>query len=132
MKKLFLICFLFCFVWSPAYASEKQPTYELLHDTSLTTLHPSITEQVVNHYGYLKLYDATIITHIKRQHEGGFNFDVAVVLHTFEHAHNPPYGKETIVFNVRPFGVKALYFKHEGDATEKESKAISRRNNRGH
>lgn len=39
---------------------------------------------------------------------------------TFEHAHDPPNGKETMTFNISPFGVKTMSFQHGGDQLEKD------------
>ena len=41
---------------------------------------------------------------------------------TFEHAHDPPNGIETITFDISPFGVKFIEFKHIGDEEEKKIK----------
>lgn len=93
---------------------------KLLHDTLLTTLSPFIRDQLSNYYGYIKqfgLYDAEILS-IQREREGGYSFRVKVQIETFEHAHNPPYGKETMTFEINPAGVKAIDFIHEGDKEE--------------
>ncbi len=90
------------------YAQSEQPDYKIIYDTLLTTLLPSIEENIVNYYGYHKqfgLYDAKILN-IKREHGGGFSFIADIQVKTFEHAHAPPYGKETMTFKVSPFGVK--------------------------
>ena len=57
---------------------------------------------------------------ITREHEGSFGFNAVVQVTTFEHAHDPPYGKETMTFNISPFGVKTISFQHEGDKLEKD------------
>ncbi|TKC15661.1 DUF3888 domain-containing protein [Robertmurraya kyonggiensis] len=90
---------------------------KVLHDTLLTLLSPHITEQVNNYYGEYKqfgLYDAQILS-INRESEGSYSFKINVQVETFEHAHNPPYGKETIIFKINPAGVKAIDFRHKGD-----------------
>ncbi|WP_142323985.1 DUF3888 domain-containing protein [Bacillus sp. AFS017274] len=95
---------------------------KLVYDTLLTLLDPYISEEVINYYGYHKqygLFDAKIIRLIRKS-EGGFSFWVTVQVITFEHAHNPPYGKETITFDVSPFGVKMINFIHKGDEEEKK------------
>ncbi|SES44932.1 Protein of unknown function [Psychrobacillus sp. OK032] len=104
--------------------NETEIDYKLIYDALLTTLDPYITEEIINYYGYPKqygLYDAKIISVI-RETEGGFSFKVKVQVTTFEHAHNPPHGKETITFDISPFGVKVFEFKHEGDEEEKKIK----------
>ena len=103
-------------------ASQNDVDNKLLNDTLLTTLDPYIEEGIVNYYGYLKqygLYDAKVLS-IKRNEEGGFSFTVKVLVNTFESAHNPPYGKETVTFNISPMGVKRVNYYHEGDAEEKK------------
>ncbi|MBT2667406.1 DUF3888 domain-containing protein [Bacillus sp. ISL-4] len=101
-------------------SAETELNNKLIYDTLLTSLDPYISEEVVNYYGYYKqygLFDAKIIR-IIRQSEGSFSFRVTVQVNTFEHAHNPPYGKETITFDVSPFGVKVINFVHKGDEEE--------------
>lgn len=97
---------------------------KLLNDTLLTTLSPYITDQINNYYGEYKqfgLSDAEILS-INRESEGGYSFKVKVQVETFEHAHNPPYGKETITFEINPAGVKAIEFNHKGDKDEEKVK----------
>lgn len=93
-------------------------------DALLTTLDPVIRQAVVAHYGYDKsygLFDADILK-IEREEVGEFTFIVDVQVQTFENAHNPPIGKETIQFRVSPQGVEQLSFAHEGDDEEKKMK----------
>jgi len=104
------------------YAQSKQPDYKLLYDTLITTLYPSIEQEIINYYGYPKqygLYDAKILS-IIREPEGQFSFIAKIQITTFEHAHDPPYGKEIMTFKISPFGVKTISFKHKGDKEEKE------------
>ncbi|MGE7946254.1 DUF3888 domain-containing protein [Lysinibacillus sp. NPDC093688] len=87
---------------------------------------PSIDKEIIHYYGYRKqygLYDAEILS-IIRKHEGQFSFITEVQITTFEHAHDPPYGKETMTFEVRPNGVKTISFKHVGDKVEKDLNAF--------
>ncbi|MCG7346050.1 DUF3888 domain-containing protein [Sporosarcina sp. ACRSL] len=103
-------------------AQSEQPDYKLIYDTLITSLYPSIQKEIINYYGYPKqygLYDAKILS-ITREHEGSFDFNVEVQVTTFDHAHDPPYGKETMTFNISPFGVKTISFQHEGDKLEKD------------
>lgn len=65
------------------------------------------------------VYDAKILS-IIRGHEGQFSFIAKVQVTTFEHAHDPPYGKETMTFKISPFGIKTICFQHEGGKEEKE------------
>ena len=103
------------------HSQSEQPDYKLIYDTLLTTLYPSIEKEIINYYGYLKqygLYDAKILS-INR-YEGQFGFIVKVQVTTFEHAHDPPNGKETMTFKIDPFGVKTISFQHKGDKLEKD------------
>ncbi|MGN7410754.1 DUF3888 domain-containing protein [Sporosarcina sp. SAFN-010] len=103
-------------------SKSEQPDYKIMYDTLLTTLDPSIQKEITNYYGYLKqygLYDAKILS-ITREHEGSFDFNVKVQVTTFEHADDPPFGKETMTFNVDPSGVKTISFQHKGDKLEKD------------
>jgi hypothetical protein len=100
----------------------EQPDYKLIYDTLITSLDPSIQKEIINYYGYPKqygLYDAKTLS-ITREHEGSFDFNAEVQVTTFEHAHDPPNGKETMTFNISPFGVKPISFQHEGDKLEKD------------
>ncbi|MFJ7738861.1 DUF3888 domain-containing protein [Lysinibacillus sp. NPDC097287] len=101
------------------HAQSEQPDYKLIYDTLITTLYPSIEQEIINYYGYPKLYEDAKILSITRKHEGSFDFNAEVQVTTFEHAHDPPYGKETMTFNISPFGVKTISFKHEGGKEEK-------------
>lgn len=98
----------------------EQPDYKLIYDTLITTLFPSVYKEIINYYGYRKQFEDAKILSIKREHEGSFDFNVEVQVTTFEHAHNPPNGKETMTFNISPFGVKTISFQHESDKLEKD------------
>lgn len=99
-------------------AQSEQPEYKLIYDTLLTTLFPSIEKEIIHYYGYPKQFDDAKILRITREHEGSFDFHAEIQVTTFEHAHDPPYGKETITFTISPFGVKTINFQHEGDPLE--------------
>lgn len=104
-------------------SQNEQPNYQLLYDTLLTTLDPSIQKEIINFYGYPKqygLYDAKILSLIRN--EGQFGFLAKIQVTTFEHAHDPPYGKETITFQIDPAGIKPTNFQHEGEQLEKDIK----------
>lgn len=101
-------------------SQSEQPEYKLIYDTLLTTLFPSIEKELINYYGYLKQFEDAKILSITRNYEGSYDFNAEVQITTFEHAHDPPYGKETMTFNISPFGVKTIRFQHEGDPLEKD------------
>ncbi|WP_391207312.1 DUF3888 domain-containing protein [Psychrobacillus sp. L4] len=124
MKKITYILIAITFLINPSKinAQSEQIDYKLIYDTLITTLDPSIQKEIINYYGYLKqygLYDAKILS-ITRAHEGSFDFNAEVQVTTFEHAYDPPYGKETMTFNISPFGVKTISFKHEEEKLEKD------------
>lgn len=103
-------------------SQSEQPDYKLIYETLITSLEPSIQKEIINYYGYPKqygLYDAKILS-ITREHEGQFSFIAKIQVTTFDHAHDPPYGKETMTFKIDPFGVKTISFQHEGDNLEKD------------
>ncbi|MFD1736657.1 DUF3888 domain-containing protein [Bacillus salitolerans] len=119
---VFIILLLFHAQPKDIKAGVNEPDYNLVYDSLLTTLEPYIEEAVISYYGERKqygLYDAKIIE-IIRESEGGYSFVITVQVNTFEHAHGPPHGKESITFNVSPFGVKAIDYKHEGDHWERK------------
>lgn len=126
MKKFTLVLSIVIFIlWvqpNRITANEKELDYKLIYDSLLTVLDQNIAKEVIDYYGYYKqyrLYDAKIIS-IKRESEGGFSFRIVVQITTFEHAHNPPYGIDTITFDVSPFGIKTINFVHKGDEEEKK------------
>ncbi|MGX2958397.1 DUF3888 domain-containing protein [Peribacillus sp. JNUCC 23] len=109
------------FIFPPNIATAS-PSYQGLADTLLTTLNPTISKEVQKFYKTNKqygLYDAKIV-HIQRVQEGGFSFIVKVQVTTFEHAHNPPYGTDTITLAVDPVAVKVVDFVHIGGEEEKK------------
>ncbi|SFJ22572.1 DUF3888 domain-containing protein [Thermoflavimicrobium dichotomicum] len=109
---------------SPHLQAENEkpkPSYTLIQDTLITALTPYLNQAVNDYYKEFKqfsLWDARILE-IKRLQEGGYDFNVKLMVQTFEHAHSPPYGKETITLNVSPFGVKVIGYQHQGDEWEK-------------
>lgn len=127
MKKfylVFLIGVIILFVQPHLFkASQNDVDIKLLNDTLLTTLSPYITEGIVNYYGYPKqygLYDAKVLSIKRNSEEGEFSFTAKVLVNTFEHALDPPYGKETMTFNISPMGIKRINYYHEGDEEEKK------------
>ncbi|MFB7155701.1 MULTISPECIES: DUF3888 domain-containing protein [unclassified Lysinibacillus] len=107
---------------STIYAQNEKADYKLMYDTLITILNPSIEKEIIHYYGYLKqygLYDAKILS-INREHEGQFSFLTEVQVTTFEHAHDPPYGTETMTFEVSPNVLKTISFQHVGDKVEKD------------
>lgn len=120
---VFLIWMLIILVLPNNISAEQNETDDkLLSDALITLLAPYISKAIEDYYGYQKsygLYD-TIILDILREEAGQFNFKVKVQVNTFEEAHNPPYGKETIILDVNLDKVKVIEFIHKGDEWEKE------------
>jgi len=107
------------------YAQNEQVDSKLLSDTLLVALYPYITKELTNYYGYLKQFgyeDAKILS-IVRENDS-LSFITKVQVTTFEHAHDPPYSKEIMTFDVSPNGVQTIRYQHEGDNVEKEIKAF--------
>jgi hypothetical protein len=120
---ILLVCF-FIILIHPHDTNAKQNKIDnkLLTDTLVTLLDPYISEAIADYYGYQKsyeLYDARVLD-ISRKEAGGFSFEVKVRINTFEAAHNPPYGKETIILAVDVDSVKVIKFIHEGDDWERK------------
>lgn len=53
-------------------------------------------------------------------------FYVTVQIQTFEGAHNPPYGEDTITFRIKGNDVKTIHYKHR-DIPEEELKKLELR-----
>ncbi|WP_336824703.1 DUF3888 domain-containing protein [Sporosarcina sp. USHLN248] len=129
MKKLLFVMFLFiiCTALPPSTeANQKAIPEKTLQDTLLTALSPYISKAITEYYGYPKsfaLYDTEILN-IKRESDGGFQFTVEVQVNTFEGPLNPPYGVETIRFDVNSGGIVTLSVSHEGDEEEKQKDAF--------
>lgn len=129
MKKsviLLILLALSAFTLQTPSSANSSVDNDSLKDAFLTMLDPFVSDAIIGHYGYDKsygLFDAKIVD-IKRDEQGGFTFTVDVQVNTFETANNPPYGKETIRFNINPTGVDMLSFSHEGDDEEKKMLAF--------
>ncbi|WP_188455724.1 DUF3888 domain-containing protein [Virgibacillus oceani] len=94
----------------------------LLLDTLITLLNPYLSEGIEHYYGYHKsygLYDIKIIN-ISREEGREYSFKVKAQVNTFDEAHNPPYGIETIILEVNVDKVKIIKFIHKGDEWERK------------
>ncbi|HAM81730.1 DUF3888 domain-containing protein [Ornithinibacillus bavariensis] len=94
----------------------------LLLDTLVTLLNPYISGSLEHYYGYHKsygLHDIKILD-ISREEKSEFSFTVKIQVNTFDEAHNPPYGKETIILEVDVDKVRVIKFIHEGDVWERK------------
>lgn len=116
--------FIFMIQSNGTHANQNKIEDNLLFDTLVTLLNPYISEAVEHYYGYRKSYglsDVKVLS-ISREKADEFRFRVKVQINTFEGAHNPPYGKETIIFEVTVDKVKVIQFLHEGDDEERKIK----------
>lgn len=100
-------------------AQENEIKPEIVQDTLITTLYPHIKNAMVDYYGYTKSFDLfnIKIKSITRKNSS-YKFDVVILIKTFEHAHNPPYGKDTIVFEITLSDIKTISYSHEKDKYE--------------
>ncbi|MCH1626731.1 DUF3888 domain-containing protein [Fredinandcohnia quinoae] len=92
---------------------------KLLKDALIERLVDPIFNAVDSYYGEPKLWFRGDEKVLKiKNYKGGINVTVQVM--TFEGAHNPPYGEETITFQISSGGnVKVLKYKHR-DIPENE------------
>lgn len=54
--------------------------------------------------------------------EANYIFYVTVQIQTFEGAHNPPYGEETIIFRIKGNEIKPIQYKHRNIPEEELEK----------
>src|SRR5690606_34592488 len=92
---------------------------KLLKEALIERLVDSISKAIVSHYGESKLWyrgDEKVLK-IEKDEDG---IILTVQVMTFEGAHNPPYGEETITFQILSGGnVKVINYQHR-DIPEKE------------
>lgn len=77
-------------------------------------LYPNITEAINNYFGeptQVALYDATVNSVIKEN--TFFRYRVSVTVPTFHGPHNPPYGLETMTFQIKPGSVILEEYVHK-------------------
>ncbi|MFZ3577484.1 DUF3888 domain-containing protein [Virgibacillus sp. DJP39] len=80
-----------------------------------------ISTAVKKHYGEPKLWYRGFEKVIKiEEDEQDYVFYITVQVQTFEGAHNPPYGEETITFKIRGSQIEMIDFKHR-DISKEES-----------
>lgn len=81
----------------------------------LTLLNENASKVILDRIGQsgmsYALSDAKIIK-IERPEPGGFEFITTVRFHSFTGPHNPPYGTETLTYEITPFGAKLLHYHH--------------------
>jgi hypothetical protein len=68
----------------------------IMEDALLSCLFPTIDQAVTAYYGQTKQFMLPEVLEIQRLETAQFHFKVKVRVTTFEGAHNPPYGTDTI------------------------------------
>ena len=134
MRKLFfitslIVCICFCFLFAiekvqSANNYDAVCVHSEVKEKSTKTdsviallLYKNIDEAIQNYYGeptQFALYDATV-TNIS-QIDNQFRFNVSVAVPTFHGAHNPPFGLETITFEVSTNGITLISYEHKNIA----------------
>lgn len=79
-----------------------------------TLLTPHIINAIHEQYGEYRQFDLfnTKILNIRKAPNGEFDFAVSVYVETFVGPHNPPYGYDTLLFEVTPSFVKLERYEH--------------------
>nr|WP_245831892.1 DUF3888 domain-containing protein [Oceanobacillus senegalensis] len=84
-----------------------------LHDVLIERLIEPISQAVQNYYGESKLWYRGMEKILKiEEDEEDHTFLLTIQVQTFEGAHNPPYGEETITFQIDGSDVKTLHYRH--------------------
>lgn len=89
---------------------------QLLESFSLYMIYPYIQDSLIDYYGNPKQFWQHRIIDIRKVEIDYRNYyEITVQLQTFEGAHNPPYGKDTITFRTKEYttSLKMIKFKHE-------------------
>ncbi|PFM90699.1 hypothetical protein COD05_18510 [Bacillus cereus] len=100
---------------------------QFLKEVVMNLLLEPISKEVENYYKEPKLWDrgSEKILEIKKDEVNSI-FYVTVQIQTFEGAHNPPYGEDTIIFRIKGNDVKTIHYKHR-DISEEELKKLELR-----
>ncbi|TNO98612.1 DUF3888 domain-containing protein [Bacillus sp. CD3-1a] len=100
---------------------------QFLKEVVINLLLEPISKEVENYYKEPKLWyrGSEKILEIKTDKTNNI-FYVTVQIQTFEGAHNPPYGEDTIIFRIKGNDVKTIRYKHR-DIPEEELKKLELR-----
>ncbi|WP_142308291.1 DUF3888 domain-containing protein [Bacillus wiedmannii] len=100
---------------------------QFLKEVLINLLLEPISKEVENYYKEPKLWYRGFekILEIKTD-KTNIIFYVTVQIQTFEGAHNPPYGEDTITFRIKGNDVKTIHYKHR-DIPEEELKKLELR-----
>ncbi|MEJ9121934.1 DUF3888 domain-containing protein, partial [Bacillus thuringiensis] len=96
---------------------------KLLKEVVIELLLEPISKEVENYYKEPKLWyrGSEKILEIKKD-TTNYTFYVTVQIQTFEGAHNPPYGEDTITFRIKGNDVKTIHYKHRDIPEEEPNK----------
>jgi hypothetical protein len=119
LKKILFLVFLTIFFFSisigDAYSdTTTQQTNNLIKDDAIISLLlDDINKAIQTFYNdpNKSFWKAKIID-LKRIGEGIYEFEVTIELETFEGAHNPPYGKDILIFSRKIEGIKLVKYQH--------------------
>jgi hypothetical protein len=113
---VYLTIFFFSFSIGDAYSeTTTQQTNNLIKDDAIISLLlDDINKAIQTYYDdpNKSFWKAKIID-LKRIGEGIYEFEVTIELETFEGAHNPPYGKDILVFLRKIEGIKLIKYQHK-------------------
>ncbi|PFD34855.1 hypothetical protein CN957_06860 [Bacillus cereus] len=100
---------------------------KLLKEVLINFLLEPISKEVNSYYKEPKLWVRGFEKILKiEKDEANYIFYVTVQVQTFEGAHNPPYGEDTITFRIKGNDIKTINYKHR-DILEEEFKKIKLR-----
>lgn len=120
MKKFLFLVFLSIYFLSisssDAYSetTTQQKNNSIKDDAIISLLLDDINKAVQSYYNdpNKSFWKAKIID-LKRIGEGIYEFEVTIEIETFEGAHNPPYGKDILVFSREIEGIKLIKYQHK-------------------
>ncbi|MGF9769351.1 DUF3888 domain-containing protein [Bacillus albus] len=100
---------------------------KFLKEVVMNLLIEPISKEVEKYYKEPKLWDrgSEKIVEITKD-EANYIFYVTVQIQTFEGAHNPPYGEDTITFRIKEDEIKSIHYKHR-NISEEELKKLQLR-----
>jgi len=93
----------------------------LLNEVLIERLAEPIREAVNTYYGESKLWNQEKVLKIEKD-EQNYVFYVTVQVRTFEGAHSPPYGEETITFRIKRSEIDVIDYKHRDIPKEEWTK----------
>lgn len=120
LKKFLFLVFLSIYFLSisssDAYSetTTQQKNNSIKDDAIISLLLDDINKAVQSYYNdpNKSFWKAKIID-LKRIGEGIYEFEVTIEIETFEGAHNPPYGKDILVFSREIEGIKLIKYQHK-------------------